>query len=249
MADQQPFGDVGLASNPEPRCPCVLVVDVSGSMGQVVGEAGHDLGYTIEQDGKTYRAVSGGTTRIDRVNEGLRAYRDDLLADGLAAQRVEVAVVTFGSGVRTVTEFVGASEFEPPMLRADGETPLGEAVLRAIDMVAARKQLYRANGLHYYRPWVFLITDGEPDDDWRAAAAKVKEGESAKSFAFFAVGVEGADFNVLRQLSVREPLKLKGANFREMFVWLSQSQRSVSQSNPGSEDQVKLSSPSGWASL
>ncbi|HEY3375892.1 MAG TPA: hypothetical protein VGL77_00225, partial [Armatimonadota bacterium] len=29
---QVPFGDDDLAANPEPRCPCVLLLDVSGSM-------------------------------------------------------------------------------------------------------------------------------------------------------------------------------------------------------------------------
>jgi uncharacterized protein YegL len=77
----------------------------------------------------------------------------------------------------------------------------------------------------------------------------VREGEKNKAFALFAVGVERANFDVLRQVSVRQPLTLKDDKFREMFVWLSQSQRSVSQSNPGQEDQVKLASPAGWASL
>jgi uncharacterized protein YegL len=249
MADQQPFADVALASNPEPRCPCVLLVDVSGSMAEVVSNSGQDLGYTIQQDGQTYRAVSGGLTRISLLNEGLRAYHADIMADSLAAQRVEVSIITFGATVQTVTPFVTASEFTPPTLDANGETPLGAAVLRAIDAVTERKRLYRQNGLHYYRPWIFLITDGEPTDAWQEAAAKVKEGEKNKSFAFFAVGVEGANFDTLRQISVRDPLPLKGYSFREMFKWLSQSQRSVSHSNPGQEDQVKLTSPSGWASL
>ena len=66
MAEQQPFGDIALASNPEPRCPCVLLLDVSGSMAEVIADAGTDLGYTVQQDGQTYRAVSGGVTRIDQ---------------------------------------------------------------------------------------------------------------------------------------------------------------------------------------
>ena len=65
MAEQQPFDDVELATNPEPRCPCVLLLDVSGSMSEVVRNSGKDLGYTIQQDGQTYNAVSGGVTRID----------------------------------------------------------------------------------------------------------------------------------------------------------------------------------------
>jgi uncharacterized protein YegL len=249
MAEQQPFGDVGLASNPEPRCPCVLLLDVSGSMGEVVANAGQDTGQTVQQDGKTYRVVSGGTTRIDLLNEGLRAYHADLMGDSLAAQRVEVSVIAFGGSVQTVVPFVTAHEFTPPTLEANGETPMGEAILRAIEAITERKGRYKQNGLHYYRPWIFLVTDGEPTDDWRPAAAKVREGEKNKAFAFFAVGVEGANCDVLKQISVRKPLPLKGYSFREMFVWLSQSQRSVSHSNPGQEDQVKLTSPAGWASL
>lgn len=249
MAEQQPFGDIGLASNPEPRCPCVLLLDVSGSMGEVVGNAGHDLGYSVQQDGRTYRAVSGGATRIDMLNEGVRAYHADLMGDALAAQRVEVSVITFGGIAQTVVPFVTAFDFTPPTLVANGATPMGEAIMQAIEAISERKRMYKQNGLHYYRPWIFLITDGEPTDAWQTAAASVRAGEMKKAFAFFCVGVEGANFETLGQISVREPLHLKGYSFREMFVWLSQSQRSVSHSNPGQEDQVKLSSPSGWASL
>jgi uncharacterized protein YegL len=249
MAEQTPFASVELATNPEPRCPCVLLIDVSGSMAEVVGEAGKDLGYTVQQDGQTYRAVSGGVTRIQLVNEGLQAYHADLSSDPLAMQRVEVSVITFGGSVEVVSPFVTANQFVPPTLSTNGETPMGAAIMRAIDEIEERKKLYKQNGLHYYRPWIFLITDGGPTDSWKSAAEKVREGEKNKKFAFFAVGVEGAKFDVLKQIAVREPLALKGYSFKEMFLWLSQSQRSVSQSTPGQEDQVKLSAPTGWASL
>src|SRR5436305_6769725 len=133
MAEQLPFGDVGLASNPEPRCPCVLLLDVSGSMAEVVTNSGKDLGYTVQQDGQTYRAVSGGVTRIDLLNEGLRTYHAELMGDTLAAQRVEVSIITFGGTVQTVCPFVSAHEFTSPTLAANGETPLGAAILQAID--------------------------------------------------------------------------------------------------------------------
>ena len=249
MAEQIPFADVKLANSPEPRCPCVLLVDVSGSMAEIVGESGKDLGYNVQQDGQTYRAVSGGKSRIDMVNEGLRHYQADVTTDRLAAIRVEVSVIAFGNTVETVTPFVTASEFAPPTLVANGETMMGAAILQAIDAVTVRKQQYKQNALHCFRPWIFMITDGTPTDSWQAAAAKVQEGERNKSFAFFAVGVEGANFEILKQISVRQPLALKGYSFKEMFLWLSASQRSVSHSNPGQEDQVKLTPPTGWGNL
>jgi uncharacterized protein YegL len=225
MAEQFPFMDLELASNPEPRCPCVLLLDTSGSM------AGQP---------------------IASLNLGLKAYQQDLLADSLAAQRVEVAIVTFGGRVEVAAPFVGAEHFNPPILRADGDTPMGAAILQGIELVTQRKQTYKQSGLHYFRPWIFLITDGAPTDTWLPAAERVRQGEAAHAFAFFCVGVEGANLEILSQIAVRSPLKLQGLSFREMFVWLSQSQRTVSRSQPGEEERVQFTNPTapgGWASL
>jgi uncharacterized protein YegL len=218
-----PFGGVSFAENPDPRCPCVLLLDVSSSMeGSPIAE----------------------------LNAGLNAYKDELSADSLAAKRVEVALLSFGGEVKVVSDFTPVNGFLPQLLKADGDTPMGEAINRGLDMIQVRKQLYKQNGVQFYRPWVFLITDGAPTDEWEAASAKVKQGEAARAFAFFAVGVGGANFDVLRQISVREPLKLDGLRFRDLFVWLSNSQRAVSRSKPS--DEVPLPNPKGpdgWAAV
>ena len=39
---------------------------------------------------------------------------------------------------------------------------MGEAILEAPDLIKLRKQQYQANGVAYYRRWIFLITDGGP---------------------------------------------------------------------------------------
>jgi uncharacterized protein YegL len=249
MAEQVPFGDVALAWNPEPRCPCVLLLDTSASMGQRVANADGDSGVTYSSGGDILRFMNSRLTRIDLLNEGLRTYQTELMSDSLAAQRVEVCVITFGGKVQTLVPFVPAYEFTPPTLTAEGDTPMGQAILQAIEGIEQRKRLYRQNGLHYFRPWIFLITDGQPTDAWQSAAEQVRLGEKQKKFAFFAVGVAEANFEILRNIAVREPLPLKGYSFREMFIWLSQSQRCISHSSPGQEGQVKLDSPAGWASL
>lgn len=226
MSDQISYEDFSFghaesdfAMNPEPRCPCVLLLDVSYSM-------------------------SGAP--IAALNDAMKAFQEELASDPLASKRVEIATVTFGP-VSTTHDFIGAAGWQAPTLSTQGDTPMGAAIERAITLVNDRKAEYRANGVKYYRPWIFLITDGAPTDSWQHAANLVNEGEESKNFALFAVAVEGADTKILDQIAPRGALKLEGLRFRELFMWLSASLQSVSQSVPGIE--VPLAPPTGWASV
>ena len=214
---------VEFAENPEPRCPCVLLLDTSGSM----------QGMPIEA-----------------LNQGLLSFKDELTRSSLASRRVEVAIITFDSNVNVVQDFVTADQFNPPILTAQGLTTMGSGINKSLDIIQERKAQYRANGIAYYRPWVFMITDGEPqgemDDIVEQASRRLQADEANKRVAFFTVGVENANMTRLNQIAVRTPLKLQGLNFVEMFVWLSASMSTVSQSKV--DEQVALP-PIGWNSI
>lgn len=195
---------VEFAENPEPRCPCVLLLDISKSMR---GEA------------------------IKALNEGLMAFHDDLVKDPLATRRVEIAMVTFGQDVKVVHDFVPVDGFTPPVLRASGLTPMGTAINKALDLIDARKSVYKAHGVPYYRPWVFMITDGkpkgEPAEEMEEAVRRLREDEDQKRVVFFAVAVQGAWTDKLKEIAVRPPVALDGLNFVELFVWLSRSTQQI----------------------
>ncbi len=214
---QNPLEKVEFVENPEPRCAVALVLDVSGSMhGQPIAE----------------------------LNAGLQEFDQAIKTDPLAALRVEVAMVTFGGAV-SFMDFVAAGQFHPPALTASGDTPMGQAVEKALAMLRDRKDTYKSNGIDYFRPWLFLITDGAPTDAWQNAAEQTRQEEDRKGVSVYAIGVENADMQTLSQFSSkRQPLLLKGLNFRELFQWLSKSLGAVAMSNPGQQAPLPAV---GWA--
>lgn len=219
--------------NPDPRVACALLLDTSSSM---------------------------ASEPIAQLNAGFRLFCDEIKQDPLAKKRTEVAVITFGGVARVEIPFTEGRDLEPRTFAANGGTPMGAALDLALDELMAQKDAYKKAGLEYYRPWLFVITDGAPTDGsvFDAAANRVRKAEDAKGVSVFAVGVGAADMTRLEALSsMRKPLMLKGYSFAEMFSWLSASMKVVSNSSQfGATDngvaqaeateQIPLPPP-GWA--
>lgn len=215
-----PVGLPEFVENPENRCPVVLLLDTSSSMS---GEP------------------------IDELNRGVSIFKEEVLKDTKASLSVEVAIATFGP-VQLVQDFVTIPEFTPPTLEANGLTPMGAAIEFGLDAIESRKEIYKANGIQYYRPWIFLITDGAPTDAWENAARRVREGEAEGKFCFFTVAVEGADMDTLKEINTveRPPILLNGLDFKSLFVWLSTSMKRVSSAKVG---EMLALPPVGWGQV
>ncbi|RIK41764.1 MAG: hypothetical protein DCC58_12005 [Chloroflexi bacterium] len=222
--------------NPEPRCAVALVVDVSSSM---TGEP------------------------IDELNQGIATLAPALCEDPLSALRAEISLVSFGGDVLVrdprggaplsspdaARAFAPPTELALPTLAATGDTPMGAAVHTALGLLRERKEQYKQAALDYYRPWLFLISDGYPTDSgWQAAAQAARDEEMRKGVSIFPIGVQGADLTRLGAFSAkRPPVMLRGLAFRELFVWLSKSIELLANSSPG--DQVGMAQLGPWAVL
>lgn len=220
--EQTPFTFNEFTDNPEPRCACLLLIDTSGSM---------------------------GGAPIRELNAALQSFKEELAQDSLAMKRVEIAVVTFGP-VQVQSDFQTIDMWHPPQFTASGDTPMGAAIVQGLEMLRQRKDQYRANAIEVFRPWVFLMTDGGPTDQWQRAADMVKEGEVSKGFAFFGVGVQDANMDTLVKICppTRPPVKMSGLQFKEMFMWLSSSLSTVSASQPGAA-RLMIAPPTGWTEV
>ena len=227
MTDQMNFDALEFSDNADPRCAVSLILDCSDSM--VEARPGEDR------------------TPLEALNGGLDTLIRELHKDPLAKRRVEVSVVSFGTDVSPATEFATVENLVLPTLTRSGLTSMGKALTVAIDSIEARKELYKSNGIQYFRPQLYLITDGLSTDDVSEVAERIKELEARGAIALFAIGVDGADLDALNKIAPRGALKLDGLKFDELFLWLSASQSAVSASNPG--DKVAIPSPAGWAEL
>ena len=147
---------------------CLLLLDTSGSM-----------------DGAPIR----------ELNSGLQALKESLEKDVLARKRAEIGIVTFGSPLRSPRTSRRSTRSRCRSCAASGTTAMSQAILNGLARLAERKAVYKSNGIQYYRPWVFLMTDGAPTDTglWPQAVERVQTGEARKEFSFFAVGVGSAD--------------------------------------------------------
>jgi len=213
--------EVEFAANPDPRLACVLVLDTSGSMA-----------------GKP----------IEMLNDAMRTFQHELQADPIVSRRVEIAVVTCGLGEASIArDFTSAATFAAPFLEAGGATPMGQAIRLAVKIVRSRKDEYKKNGIPYYRPWIVILTDGSPTDEWQTAARLLKADEAEKGLSVFAVGIGGAaDLAVLSEMSSRQPTRIDRFDLNSFFSWLSAGQKNVALSNLG--DQVQLP-PLTWGAL
>ncbi|MEJ8679925.1 VWA domain-containing protein [Plesiomonas shigelloides] len=213
-----------LLDNPAPRCPCLLLLDTSGSMqGKPLTELGDAVGQFISE----------------------------VQLDERAAYSVELSIVTFGGQVTEAQPFMPMVQFDSrPAFNAMGETPLGGAIELAIRRLEERKNAYQQAGVSYYQPWVVVMSDGAPTDSmkWKEQAARLKVLAEQKKAVVLCIGIgDDADLNTLGQCAVMTPKKLQGLRFSEFFSWLSESMARVSASTPG--DRVTLSATNTWDSI
>jgi len=195
--------EINIEAINEQHIACVLLLDTSGSM---QGEP------------------------IKNLNQGIKEFKDQSMLDNLAKKRIDVATVAFNSTAQVIQEFVPLPQMNTPELEASGTTAMGAALNLAMDLIDKRKALYKELGTPYFRPWIFMITDGAPTDDYTAAAKKLVEWEEKKKVMFWAVGVPGYEVEVLKKITPRI-IELQGINFVSIFEWLSSSMVAVSNSN------------------
>ncbi len=177
------------------RLPVYLLLDCSGSM---TGEP------------------------IEAVRQGIKALVSDLRADPQALETAYLSIITFNSSAYQ-TPLEDLASFVEPSIVASGSTALGDALRvlnRSIDTDLRRgSETQRGD----YRPVVFLLTDGQPTDDWERHADELKSRKTANVIAL-ACGA-GAQLDPLRRITetVLQMKDLQPEQLAAFFKWVSAS--------------------------
>ncbi|WP_147472852.1 vWA domain-containing protein [Streptomyces triticirhizae] len=189
--------------------------------------------------------------RIAEVNAALADFSTRVAAQARMREQVEVCLVAFGSEVRVLDpvagalvdaehadparDFVPVGQLEPPQLRADGYTALLPALDVALRLAAGRRRHLAEQRVPVLRPLVWLLTDGAPSDEHgrpldaeelAPMAGRLRAVEAAgppEDCVFLAIGVRGADRELLEVLAPRGTLMLEGVNFTEILKFLVRS--------------------------
>jgi uncharacterized protein YegL len=199
----------------EQHLPCVILLDTSLSMESVQNQ----------------------------LRDGLEALGKAIKEDALAVGRVEFCIITFDDNARILTPFTSAYDFTVPDFDCGGMTATHDAIDLALSEIEARKKQYKNSNTNYYRPWIYLLTDGESNDPDNGSFQRLLEAQNNKKCTFFPVGI-GDDINREELKSLRPDgmiLTATKENFIGAFTWLSTSMSQITESNP--DDKIKLDPP------
>lgn len=185
------------------RLPIYLLLDTSGSM-------------------------SG--TAINAVNQGLMTLADALMADPRAAETAWISVISFDSTARVEVPLTSAFGFNAPTLIAQGGTELGKGLKLLEDQI--KKEVVANSSENQkgdWKPLIFVMTDGQPTDNWRSAADSLKK----KKYNIIGCAAgDSADEQMLKELT-EIVVKLSDTDAKTMknfFGWVTQSAKTMSAS-------------------
>lgn len=208
------------------RLPVYLVLDVSGSM---MGEP------------------------IEAVRNGMQILASTLRTDPYALETAYLSVITFDGEARQVVPLTELVAFQPPQIDAGSTTALGAALKLTRECIEREVQKTTADAKGDWKPLVFLMTDGQPTDDWQKGLADFKQARTGMVIAC-AAG-QGADTNLLKQITENvvsldtADSSTIGAFFKWVSASISTSSKKVDLSKADSTEISELPPPSPQISL
>ena len=110
----------------------------------------------------TSSRISG--EKISKLNKAVKTMIDEFKKAQIMKKFIKVAIITFGNNrVNLDTPLTEVDKINFNLLTTGGMTPMGTALRMAKDMIEDKTIIKGRD----YRPTVVLVSDGQPNDEWR----------------------------------------------------------------------------------
>jgi uncharacterized protein YegL len=165
------------------------------------------------------------------VTQGLATVITQLRSNPMALETAVISVITFASTAQQVVPLTDILKFQMPRLKLGSGTVLGAGLQLWLDCMEREITKTTLEQKGDYKPLCFLLTDGEPTDQWEAVADHIRTTVVGKRANLVAVACGSADTRKLRRLT-ETVLSLKDsqpAAFADFFRWVSASISTSSQ--------------------
>jgi uncharacterized protein YegL len=160
-----------------------------------------------------------------KLEEGLARIVRELRQDPHALESVYLSVIAFAGKPRTLVPLVELAEFAAPELPIGSGTALGKALLHLMREIDRNVRPASSTQKVYWKPLVFLMTDGYPTENSESAVEKwTAEYRSKASLVAISIGHD-ADLNALNRLT-DDVLVLEDTSNTDLVAvikWISQS--------------------------
>lgn len=143
--------------------------------------------------------------KICAVEHAINGFIDELKGS-YEAECTDICIVSFSDETKIVQPFTCANNVAEIALEASGLTSLWEALSISIDLLNNQKQLYKQLAITYYKPRIFLITDGTPTDIGDIVIPKLKSDIANRRYGLNVLGLPGYDENLFSLLEVPHEL-------------------------------------------
>jgi len=163
---------------------------------------------------------------IMAVNEGIKLLHDQLMETPSAVETVWISLITFGTKALQMLPLTPLANFEFVELEAGGTTSLGAAFNLLEQSLDNDVRTGSDTEKGDWRPLVYLLTDGDPTDDWEAIVQRVKDRPEKKVGSIIALACgEDVDINTLKTITnhVVRMENVSADYLRSFFKWVSQS--------------------------
>jgi uncharacterized protein YegL len=166
---------------------------------------------------------------IEAVKNGVQVLVSTLRQDPYALETAFLSIITFDSTARQLVPLTELSMFQIPEIQASGSTALGEALSLLANKAGTEVTKTTAEVKGDWKPLVFLMTDGEPTDNWQKGLADFKNQKFGMVVACAAGS--GANTNTLKQITevVVQLDTADSATIKAFFKWVSASVSTGSQ--------------------